>query len=200
LGKVAVDVRRTPVDLLSATGHKVYGPKGTGFLYAREGTPVAPMLHGGGQERALRPGTQDVAGAVGLATAVRLAVDEQEASAARMRMLRARLERGLLSELEGVRINAGQASRAPHVLSVGVGGIEDGSALVMALDLEGIAVSGGSACTSGSMKASHVMRALYGPDDPHATVRYSFGRETDEADIDTALSATVTVVRRMREA
>ncbi len=200
IGKVAVDVRRTPVDLLSGTGHKVYGPKGTGFLYAREGTPVAPLLHGGGQERALRPGTQDVAGAVGLATAVRLAVAEQEASAARMRALGARLERGLLSELEGVRINAGQAERAPHVLSVGVGGIEDGSALVMALDLEGIAVSGGSACTSGSMKASHVMRALYGPDDSHATVRYSFGRETDEADVDAALRATVAVVQRMRAA
>lgn len=200
VGKVPVDVSEVPVDMLSGTGHKIYAPKGTGFLFAREGTPLAPLLHGGGQERALRPGTEDVAGAVGLATAVKLAVAEREELGNRLTALRARLERGLLDRLEDVRVNAGAAERAPHVLSVGIGGLEDGSALVMALDLEGIGVSGGSACTSGSAKASHVMQALYGADDRYASVRFSFGRDTSDAEVDRALEATVAVVTRMRAA
>jgi len=200
VGKVPVDVSDVPVTLLSGTGHKIYGPKGTGFLFAREGTPVAPLLHGGGQERALRPGTEDVAGAVGLARAVRLAVDEREAFATRLTRLRDRMEQGLRSQVDDLRVNAEAAERAPHVLSVALGGLEDGSALVMALDLEGIAASGGSACTSGSTKASHVMRALYGADDPYATVRFSFGRDTTEDDVDRAVRATATVVARAREA
>jgi len=198
VGKVPVDVSAVPVHMLSGTGHKIYGPKGTGFLYVREGTSVAPRLHGGGQERGLRPGTQDVAGAVGLATAMRLAVAEQEAEAERLSALRARLEAGLLAALEGIRVNAASAPRAPHVLSVGVEGVEDGSALVMALDLEGVAVSGGSACASGSTKASHVMQALYGSDDALATVRYSFGRATTDAHVQRAVEATTTVVGRAR--
>ncbi|MGD8282023.1 MAG: aminotransferase class V-fold PLP-dependent enzyme, partial [Gemmatimonadota bacterium] len=198
LGKVAVDVSEVPVDLLSGTGHKIYAPKGTGFLFAREGTPVAPLIHGGGQERALRPGTEDVAGAVGLATAVHLAVAERQSEGERLAALRSRMERGLLDRLDDIRVNAGSAERAPHVLSIGVGGLEDGNALVMALDLEGFGVSGGSACASGSTKGSHVMEALYGADDGHASVRFSFGRGTTETDVDRAVEATVTVVTRMR--
>lgn len=200
LGKVPVNVGETSVDLLSATGHKIYAPKGTGFLYVRDGTPVAPLLFGGGQERGLRPGTEDVAGAVGLATAVRLAVAERDAEGARLTELRARLESLLTGALEGIRVNGGGARRAPHVVSVGVEGLEDGSALVMALDLEGVAVSGGSACASGATKASHVMQALYGADDPHATVRFSLGHHTSEADIERAAEAAATVVGRMRQA
>jgi len=200
VGKVPIDVREVPVDLLSGTGHKIYGPKGTGFLFAREGTPLEPLLHGGGQERGLRPGTQDVAGAVGLATAVRLAVAEQKTEGKRLTELRECLEKGLVAELDRIRINAGEARRAPHVLSVGVEGISDGAALVMALDLEGVAVSGGSACTSGSAKASHVMEALYGADDPFATLRFSLGRDTTTEHLQRAIRATVAVVGRMRGA
>ena len=200
VGKVPVDVSQVPVDLLSGTGHKICGPKGTGFLFAREGTALAPLLHGGGQERARRPGTEDVAGAVGLATAVRLAVSERESEAGRLVGLRDRLGAGLRDRLGDVRINARDAERAPHVLSVAVGGVEDGAALVMALDLEGVAVSGGSACTSGSVGASHVMQALYGPDDPYATVRFSFGRSTTEAEVDRALEVAVAVVTKARTA
>jgi cysteine desulfurase len=200
IGKVPVSVADVPVDLLSATGHKIYGPKGTGFLFVREGTLVAPRLHGGGQERGLRPGTQDVAGAVGLATATRIAVAEREAEAARLGALRAGLEHGLLGALDGLRVNSGSAARAPHVSSVGISGVEDGSALVMALDLEGVAVSGGSACTSGSTKASHVMQALYGHDDPFATVRFSFGRGSTEEHVRRAVEATTRVVGRARAA
>jgi len=200
LGKVPVSVADVPVDLLSGTGHKIYGPKGTGFLFVRAGTLVAPLLHGGGQERGLRPGTQDVAGAVGLATAVRLAVAEREAEADRLCMLRRSLETALLGALDGLRVNSGSAPRAPHVASIGIRDVEDGSALVMALDLEGIAVSGGSACTSGSTRASHVMQALYGHDDAFATVRFSLGRETTDAHIRRAVEATVKVVGRARAA
>jgi cysteine desulfurase len=198
LGKVPVNVADVPVDLLSGTAHKIYGPKGAGFLFAREGTSLAPLIHGGGQERGLRPGTEDVAGAVGLATAVRLAVQERCAEAARLTSLRVRLETDLGAAIAGVRINAGDAERAPHVASIGIAGVEDGRALVMAMDLEGVAVSGGSACTSGSAKASHVMEALYGSDDPFASVRFSLGRDTGPEHVDRAVRALVTVVNRMR--
>jgi cysteine desulfurase len=200
VGKVPVDVREVPVDLLSATGHKIYGPKGAGILYVREGTPVAPLLHGGGQERKLRPGTEDVAGAVGLATALRLAVTEQRAESERLRRLRDHLASLLRESPGGVRINAGDAERAAHVLSVGVEGVEDGNALVMALDIEGVAASGGSACSSGASRSSHVIRALYGADDRRATVRFSLGRDSDASAVARAASVMASVVAHMRAA
>ncbi|MEQ1856776.1 MAG: cysteine desulfurase family protein [Longimicrobiales bacterium] len=198
LGKVPVDVRTAGIDLLSATGHKLQGPKGTGLLFVREGTRVAPLLHGGGQERALRPGTQDVAGAVGLACAVRLAVEERPTEAVRLTELRERMILALVDRIPGLRINAGGAPRAPHILSVGIPGVKDGNALLMALDLEGVAVSGGSACLSGAAKRSHVMAALYGPDDPFAAVRFSFGRSTRAEEVDRAAEVTARVVTRAR--
>jgi cysteine desulfurase len=200
IGKVPVDVGRVRVDMLSATGHKIYGPKGTGLLFIREGTAVAPLLHGGGQERGLRPGTEDVAGAVGLATALRLAVSEQGAEAERLSGLRDRLAALLCESIEGVRVNAEAAARSPHVLSVGVRGIEDGSALVMALDISGVAVSGGSACASGASQSSHVIRALYGGDDRRGTVRFSFGRDTDVAGVEAAARVMADIVGQMRAA
>ena len=197
IGKVRVDVKEVPVDLLTATGHKINGPKGTGILFVRKGTLLNPLLYGGGQERTLRPGTQDVAGAVGFATAFRLAVDEREAEAERLRSLRESLERALLMALPDIRVNASAATRAPHISSIGVHGVRDGEALLMALDLEGVAASGGSACHSGTGKRSHVMAALYGPKDSAAIVRFSLGRGTERSDIDRAVAATTQVVRRM---
>ena len=198
IGKVAVDLREVRVAMLSATGHKLQGPKGVGILFVREGTSIAPLLHGGGQERRLRPGTEDVGGAVGLALAMRLAVQEREREAERLSTLRERLGCDLLARIPGSRINAGVAPRAPHVLSVGIAGVRDGAALLMALDLEGIAVSGGSACLSGASKRSHVMAALYGESDDHAAIRFSFGRSTTEDDIRRAADTTVRVVERMQ--
>jgi len=197
IGKVPVSVVDAPVHLLSATGHKIYGPKGTGLLFARTGTTVAPLLFGGGQERALRPGTEDVAGAVGLAAAMRLVVDEQAAESERLRALRDRLEARVLAGLDGVRINGGSAVRAPHISSLGVEGV-DGQALLMALDLEGLAASGGSACASGSTAGSHVISALYGADDPRATVRFSLGRTSDQVDVDRAADVVTRIVSRLR--
>jgi cysteine desulfurase len=141
-----------------------------------------------------------VAGAVGLATALHLAVDEQRAEAGRLAALRDHLAAALARALPGVRINASESTRAPHVLSVGIQGITDGSALLMALDLEGVAVSGGSACLSGATKASHVLRALYGPDDAHAAVRFSLGRGSDLAQIERAARLTADVIARLRAA
>lgn len=200
VGKVPVQLDRVPVDLLTATGHKINGPKGVGILFVRAGVDLVPLLHGGGQERGLRPGTQDVAGAVGFATALRLAVEEQESEARRLEGLRSRFESALTSTLPAIRINGGEGRRSPHVSSVGIAGAPDGQALLMALDLEGIAVSGGSACHSGAGTGSHVIAALYGDDDPLATVRFSFGRGTTEADVDRAVAVTERVVARLVDA
>lgn len=198
IGKVPVRVDEVPVDLLTATGHKIQGPRGIGILFVREGTPLEPLMFGGGQERAARPGTEDVAGAVGMATAVRLAVAEQDHAAARLGGLRARFEQRALSALSGVRVNSGEGERAGHVSSLAFEDVSDGDALLMALDLEGVAVSGGSACATGVGHKSHVIGALYGSDDRLATVRFSFGTSTSEEEVDHAADVTARVVGRLR--
>ncbi len=197
MGKLPVRVDEVPVDLLTVTGHKVYGPKSTGALFVREGVELAPLLCGGGQERSLRPGTEDVAGAVGLATALRLAVEEREQESRRLEALRDDLEAGLAAALDDLRVNAGEARRAPHVSSISLDGVDPRS-LLMSLDLEGLAVSGGSACQSGSTGGSHVIRALYGENGPRATVRFSLGHATDRTAVDRAVEVTTAVVRRLR--
>lgn len=200
VGKVPVDVSKVPVDLLTATGHKVYGPKGTGLLFVRHGTPLAPLLFGGGQERGVRPGTEDVAGAVGLATAIELAVRGLEVETARLRVLRDRFEARLRDDVGGIRVNAGRAPRAPHVSSIGFEGIGDAQGLLIALDLEGVAASGGSACATGSGKGSHVMASLYGPDDDCANIRFSLGHGTADEDVDRAVAVVAGILRRIRAA
>lgn len=198
VGKVPVDLGEAPVALATLTGHKIYGPKGAGALFVREGTDLTPRLFGGGQERGLRPGTEDVAGAVGLARAVELAVEEQEAEARRLGALRDRLEDQLTERIPGLRVHGREGPRAPHVLHVGIPQVpRDG--LLSALDLEGLAVSGGSACASGTPTTSPVLTALYGEEVRElAQVRYSLGRTTDEADVDAAAEVTETVVERLR--
>ena len=199
VGKVEVDLsKHQGIRLLTISGHKIYGPKGTGLLFVRRGTRLTPLLHGGGQERKLRPGTEDVAGAVGLATALRLAVEEREAEAVRLGSLRDRLEAHLKSELEGVLIAGEDAPRGPHVSNVGFRGVNP-TMLLINLDLEGIAASGASACQSGSGRGSHVIEALYGPDHGHGHVRFSLGQLSDEESIGAAAQRVVEVVRRLRE-
>jgi cysteine desulfurase len=195
VGKVPVSVADTPVDLLTATGHKINGPKGTGILFVREGTPITPLLFGGGQERRRRPGTEDVAGAVGFATALRLAIEEQEATADRLAKLRSDFERRLRQAIPDLRVNCGDAHRSPHVSSVGLA-VADGAAFLAALDLEGIAASGGSACHSGAHRSSHVLSALYGSDDRLATIRFSFGIGTTEAETRRAVDVTAQLAAR----
>ena len=193
VGKVPVRVDSVPVDLLSLTGHKIYGAKGTGVLFVREGVEVSPRLFGGGQERALRPGTQDVAGAVGMAVALELAVGEQEAEAQRLGGLRDELQRRLEGGLRHLRVHGEGALRAPHILNVGIPHA-DPHLLLAGLDMHGVAVSAGSACDSGGRNGSHVIEALYGPVGGMAAIRFSLGRYTKDEDIDRAATATLSVV------
>ena len=197
IGKVPVSAAHRGIHLLTATAHKIYGPRGTGLLYVREGTEIAPLLYGGGQEGTLRPGTEDVAGAVGFATALRLAVEEQAEEAMRLETLRNAFEARVLAQITEVRVNGGAAPRSPSISSLGIDGA-DGGLLLNALDLEGVATSGGSACASGTNAASHVISALYGPGDTKATVRFSMGRNSSEADVSRAVAVLAEVVERVR--
>ena len=198
IGKIPVSVRESSIHLLTASGHKIHGPKGTGILFVRSGVDLVPLLHGGGQERALRAGTEDVAGAIGFARSVQLAVEEQQQLCKRLTALRAVLERRLLELIPRLRINMQDANRASHISSMAIDDI-DGEDLLAALDLEGIAASGGSACESGSTQTSHVITALYGEDNSAATVRFSLGRETTEQDIEQTILKLTSTVTRLRE-
>ena len=197
LGKVPVSVEDVPIGLLSLTGHKIYGAKGTGVLFVRRGVDVAPLIFGGGQERALRPGTEDVAGAVGMAIAVELAVQEQESEADRLRGLRDLLQSRLESGIEGLRVHGDVPNRAPHILNVGIPDVNP-EALLAGLDLEGIAASSGSACDSGAQKASHILEALYGSLEGVAALRFSPGHSTTEDDVIQAAEGTLRVLERIR--
>lgn len=195
-GKVRVRVDETPCDLLAVSGHKIGGPKGMGVLFHREGVELAPITYGGGQEAQMRPGTQNVAGAVGMALAMELAAAEQEAEAERLSRLRERLERGLRASLGEVRVN-GDGARLPHVLNLTLGGA-DRDAVLMSLDMEGIAVSSGSACQSGALEPSHVLVAIGRADEEAAWLRFSLGHATSERDIEDALERIPRVVDRIR--
>ncbi|MGZ6260761.1 MAG: cysteine desulfurase family protein, partial [Candidatus Limnocylindrales bacterium] len=169
-----LDVRELDVDLLSLSGHKFEGPKGSGLLYVRAGTTLLAQTQGGSQERHRRAGTEDVAGAVGLATALRLAVEERPETARRLRRLRDRLREALVAAL-GVEVTGHPKERLPGLLSI-VARDTDGTAVQLALDLEGLACSTGSACTSGSNEPSHVLTAMgYPEDEARGALRLSLG-------------------------
>jgi cysteine desulfurase len=197
-GKVAVRVDETACDLLSLSAHKIGGPKGIGALYVRETTALLPLLHGGGQERELRPGTENVAAAVGFAMAAELAVAEREAEAARLMQLRTQLEDGIRTLASDVVVNGPPGEgRLPNIVSLTVPGA-DQEGLLIGLDLEGVAASGASACASGAIKPSHVLVAMgsLGPGD--ASVRLSIGRTTTPEDVAYAVSAFGRVVEQLR--
>jgi cysteine desulfurase len=196
-GKIPVDVRQTPCDLLSVSAHKIYGPKGIGALYIRESTDVLPLVHGGGQERELRPGTENVAAAVGFARAAELACGEREGEAARLGALRDRLEAGLRQHVGDIVVNGAGAPRLPNILNVTVPAA-DQEALLIGLDLEGVAASGASACQSGTVQPSHVLAAMGRVRPAAAAVRLSLGRATRDADIDFAIAAFARVVDQLR--
>lgn len=179
-----LDVGALGVDLLSLAAHKFYGPKGTGLLYVREGTPLVPILHGGSQEFAKRAGTENVAGIVGLASALELALDERTEAAARIATLRDRFEARVLDRIPDVRVNGAGALRAPHISNLSFLGVAS-EQLLMRLDIEGIAVSAGSACASGAVEPSHVIAALGLSEDwTRGVIRFSLGRTTSASQID----------------
>jgi cysteine desulfurase len=183
LGKVAIDMKSLPVDYLSISGHKVGAPKGIGALFIRRGAPVAPLLHGGSQDRGRRPGTENVAMSVGFARAVELAVAERETEWTRLERLRNELESALVARIPDAIIHGRGAPRAPHVLNISVPGT-DSESMLMALDLQGVACSAGSACQSGSIDPSHVLSACGVPHElAAASIRLSLGSLTTEAHV-----------------
>lgn len=200
-GRLPLDVRELGVDLLALSGHKFYGPKGVGALYVRAGTPLAPLVVGGGQEAGLRAGTENVAGIVGFARAFELAALELPVESDRLRTLRDRFETALAGRLPGVRPHvARETPRLPNVASVAFGGIE-ASELLVRLDLGGLAVSAGSACAAGSSRPSHVLAAAGIPlAQQKETLRFSFGKLTREAESERALSIVVRAVEAIRVA
>lgn len=196
-GKVRVRVDETSCDLLTVSSHKIGGPQGVGLLFVRDGTTLHPSLFGGGQERQLRPGTENVAGIIGFARAVELAAEEQAAEEQRLRALRDDLQRRLAAGVEDLVVHAAGAVRLPHVLSVSVP-CSDAAALLIGLDLEGVAASGGSACQSGASAPSHVLTAIGANADGHASVRLSLGHLTNADEVERAAGAIARVASRLR--
>jgi cysteine desulfurase len=198
VGSIPVDVQDLGVDLLSISGHKIYGPKGVGILYVRKGTRLNNIAYGGAQERNLRPGTENVAGIVGMAKALELAVAEQRETAENLTVLRNKLIDGLLA-LPDVILNGHPEQRLPGNVNVSILRIE-GESLLLSLDMAGIAGSSGSACTSGSLDPSHVLMAM-GLDHQtaHGSLRLTLGKSTTEEDIDYVLSVVPGIVQRLRD-
>lgn len=182
-GKVAIDLRQQPVDYLTISGHKIGAPKGIGVLFIRRGAPLEPLLHGGSQDRGRRPGTENVAMAVGCARAVELAVAERAEEWQRLESLRDTLEAALLARIPDAVVHARGAPRAPHILNVSVPGT-DSESMLMALDLQGVACSAGSACQSGSVDPSHVLTAIGVPASlGTSAIRMSLGSLTTDAHV-----------------
>lgn len=183
-GKVVIDARTQPFDLLAISGHKIGAPKGVGALFIRRGTPFEPLIRGGGQDRGRRAGTENVAYAVALATAAELAVAERETHWVRLEALRDRLQARLLEAIPDAVVHSAGTRRAPHVLNISVPGT-DSESMLMALDMRGIACSGGSACQSGSVSPSHVLSAMGVPPAlAGAAVRMSLGAGTTDEEIE----------------
>ncbi|GIW47478.1 MAG: cysteine desulfurase NifS [Deltaproteobacteria bacterium] len=199
-GKIEIDLRKIPVDLLSLSAHKLYGPKGVGALFIREGVKINPIIHGGGQERGRRSGTENVPGIVGLGKACEIAKEEMETENARVVELRDKLHRGILERIDGVKLNGHPEKRLANTLNLSFKGV-DGESLVINLDLEGIAVSTGSACSEGNVDPSHVLLAM-GMSRELATssIRFSLGRFTKGEDIEYVLDILPGIVSRIREA
>ena len=198
VGKIPVDVKTLGIELLSLSGHKLYAPKGIGAIYIKTGTRLNQLLYGGHHQRGFRPGTENVAGIVGLGKAAELARLALAEDGARVAALRDRLERGLLARISDARINGAVAPRTPNASNITFSGIE-GEALVIALDLKGLACSTGAACSSGAVEPSHVLTAIgLSAEEARATLRFSLGRHTTEAEIDAALEIIPAAVAQLR--
>jgi cysteine desulfurase len=198
VGKLPVDVRKVPVDMLSLSGHKIHAPKGIGALYIRKGAKVKPFLLGGHQENGRRGGTENVPYIVGLGKACELAAAHMAADTARMVALRDRLESGLLVSCPDVRVNGDRVHRLPNTTNLSFQYIE-GEAILYHLSDLGVAASSGSACTSGSLEPSHVIRAMGVPfTAAHGSIRFSLSRYTEDEDVECVLKHMPPIVKRLR--
>jgi len=197
-GHVKIDVDDMNIDLMSISGHKLYGPKGVGALYVRRGVKLDPLLHGGAQERNRRAGTENLPAIVGLGKAVEMAVENMEENSARLERMRDRLIEGILSKVDNVRLNGHPIKRLPGNVNFSFEFIE-GEALLLSLDIKGIAGSSGSACTSGSLDPSHVLLAIGLPHEiAHGSLRLTLGDENTDEDIDYVLEILPEIVQRLR--
>ncbi len=198
-GKIPVDVRSLHVDLYSLSSHKIHGPKGVGALFVRKGTILKPLLTGGGHERNRRSGTENVAGIVGFGQAAKMALQGLTTEMPEVKGLRDRLETGLKSRIELIYVNGEQAPRLPNTSNIMVDYAE-GEGLVISLDLKGVAVSTGSACSSGSLEPSHVLTAIgKTPDEAHGSLRFSLSAMTKQEDIDYVVEILPQIVERLRD-
>jgi len=202
VGRIPASVRDLGVDLLTFTAHKMYGPKGIGALFVRRGMELETLLQGGGQERGKRPGTENIPLIVGFAKAVEIAVSEMEQESARLRSLRDALEQRIRDRFPEVILNGHPSERLPHILNISFDSRKislEGEMLLLNMDLRGIAVSSGSACTSGSVQPSHVLLAMgCDPATARATLRFSFGKSNTEEDVDAVVSALGETINQMR--
>lgn len=198
-GKVEIDAGKQQFDMLSISGHKIGAPKGIGALFIRRGTPLQPLMHGGTQERGRRPGTENIASAIGLARAAELTLEEHQSECRRLESLRERLEAAILEKMPDAVIHGRGGPRAPHVLNLSVPGT-DSESLLMALDLKGIAASGGSACQSGSVSPSHVLMAMgVSPELAGAAIRFSLGALTTEDCVNRVMDVFPALVQKSRQ-
>lgn len=197
-GKSPIDVNALGVDLLSLSAHKIYGPKGVGALYVRAGTPLEPQFHGGHHERDRRPGTENVPGIVGLGKAAEVARKNLEADTKRIGALRERLEEALLASIPAVRVTGDRARRVANTTNMSFAGA-GGEALLIALDLQGVACSTGAACSSGAVEPSHVLLAAgLSAEEARSSLRFSLGRPTTAEEIECAIGVIPAVVERLR--
>ena len=191
------DVQKLKVDLLTLSAHKIYGPKGVGALFVRQGTPIEPIIYGGGHEFGLRSGTENVAGIVGLGKAIEL-VEKHRGDIERIKELRDKIIKEIL-KIPNTRLNGSKEKRLPNNINISISGVE-GESLVIALDQYGIAVSTGSACSSKDLKPSHVLLAIgLSPKEAHGSLRITLGRFTTEEEVDYFLKVLPKVVKRLRE-
>ncbi len=198
VGHVPIDVQALNVDLLSLSGHKLYGPKGVGALYIRKGTRVAKYMHGGAQEHGKRAGTTNVPGVVGLGKAAEIAAASLSEEFSRETALRNKLIGGILNSIPDCRLNGDSEKRLPNNVNVSIAGIE-GESMILRLDFNGICVSSGSACTSGSLDPSHVLLGIGLPHElAHGSLRMTLGRSTTESDVDKVLEVLPGIVSLLR--
>jgi len=197
-GKITLDVQKLKVNMVSLSAHKFYGPKGIGVLYVKSGTKIIPLMQGGHQERNIRPGTENIPGIVGLSAALKLCVQNMQTESLRLAQLRDQFENGILSNIKKAYVNASKCPRLSNVTSISFEAIEAEALLIM-LDMAGIAVSTGSACASGSQDASHVLRAMgVGPALARGTVRFSLGAQNTQEQIDYVLKKLPEFVAKLR--
>jgi cysteine desulfurase len=198
IGHIPVDVERLGVDMLSISAHKFYGPKGIGVLYIRRGTKISPFIHGGGQEKEFRSGTENVPAIVGLGKAVEIARQDMGKEAQRLSVLRDKLIKGILDKVEHTHLNGHPVQRLPNNVNISIEFVE-GEAVCLNLDLAGICVATGSACSSTSMEASHVLLAMgLPPEIARASLRLSSGKWTTEEDVNYVLETLPKMVSRLR--